>query len=124
MATLYDKLGGAAAVNLAVDLFYEKVLADERVNFFFADIDMASQRKHQKDFMTYAFGGTEQYTGQSMREAHKRLVNEMGMTEVHFNAIAENLVSTLHELSVPQNLIDEVVAIVGAPSHRDDVLNR
>jgi hemoglobin len=74
--------------------------------------------------MTYAFGGTDQWTGRSMRAAHQRLVTEMGLNEMHFNAIAENLVATLAELEVPQNLIDEVVAIVGSPTHRNDVLNR
>ena len=58
MSTLYDKLGGAAAVDLAVEKFYEKVLVDERVQHFFAQTDMEAQKKHQKAFMTYAFGGT------------------------------------------------------------------
>ena len=33
--TLYDKIGGQAAVNAAVDIFYRKVLADHRINRFF-----------------------------------------------------------------------------------------
>ncbi|NJM76081.1 MAG: group 1 truncated hemoglobin, partial [Acaryochloridaceae cyanobacterium RU_4_10] len=36
MTTLYDKLGGAVTVDLAVEKFYAKVLADERVQHFFA----------------------------------------------------------------------------------------
>ena len=32
MSTLFEKLGGEAAVDAAVDKFYRKVLADERVN--------------------------------------------------------------------------------------------
>lgn len=59
-----------------------------------------------------------------MREAHKELVAEMGLTDRHFDALAENLVATLVELEVPQPLIDEVVQIVGSMSHRNDVLNR
>ncbi|BAW97580.1 cyanoglobin [[Synechococcus] sp. NIES-970] len=125
MATsLYEKLGGAAAVDLAVEKFYGKVLADERVNRFFANTDMAKQKQHQKDFMTYAFGGTEKFSGRSMRAAHKDLVENSGLTDVHFEAIAENLVLTLQELNVPQGLIDEVVTIVGSVQHRNDVLNR
>lgn len=124
MASLYEKLGGAPAVDLAVDNFYAKVLADERVNGFFANTDMAKQKQHQKDFMTYAFGGTEKFTGNSMRTVHKDLVEKMGLTDVHFDAIAENLVLTLQELGVAQDLIDEVVAIVGSMQHRNDVLNR
>jgi len=124
MNTLYDKLGGAAAVDLAVEKFYEKVLADERVQRFFAHTDMQRQKQHQKAFMTYAFGGAEHWNGRPMRDAHKELVAEMGMTESHFNAIAEDLVATLIELEVPQSLIDEVVQIVGSAAHRNDVLNR
>ncbi|MFM6455205.1 MAG: group 1 truncated hemoglobin, partial [Planktothrix sp.] len=35
MSTLYEKLGGAEAVKLAVDNFYERVLQDDRVKHFF-----------------------------------------------------------------------------------------
>ncbi len=122
--SLYERLGGEAAVNLAVDKFYEKVLADERINHFFTDIDMKKQRQHQKDFMTYAFGGAQQWNGRPMREAHKKLVTEMGLTDSHFDAVAENLVATLKELNIAQDLIDEVVQIVGSSAHRNDVLNR
>ena len=124
MNTLYEKLGGAAAVDLAVEKFYEKVLADERVQRFFAHTDMQQQKQHQKAFMTYAFGGAKHWNGRPMREAHKDLVAEMGLTDSHFDAIAENLVATLVELKVSQELIDEVVQIVGSIAHRNDVLNR
>ncbi|ANV84308.1 hypothetical protein AWQ21_07885 [Picosynechococcus sp. PCC 7003] len=124
MASLYEKLGGAAAVDLAVEKFYGKVLADERVNRFFVDTDMAKQKQHQKDFMTYVFGGTDRFPGRSMRSAHKELVENAGLTDIHFDAIAENLVLTLQELNVSQDLIDEVVTIVGSVQHRNDVLNR
>lgn len=40
MSTLYAKLGGAAAVDLAVEKFYEEVLADERVQHSFAHTNM------------------------------------------------------------------------------------
>lgn len=124
MNTLYEKLGGAEAVDLAVEKFYEKVLADERVQRFFAHTDMQQQKRHQKAFMTYAFGGAEHWNGRPMRDAHRQLVIEMGLTDSHFDAIAENLVATLVELKVPQALIDEVVQIVGSVAHRNDVLNR
>lgn len=124
MSTLYDKLGGAAAVDLAVEKFYAKVLADERVQHFFAHTDMQQQKQHQKAFMTYAFGGAEHWNGRPMRDAHKELVAEMGLSDQHFDAIAEDLVATLVELEIPQPLIDEVVKIVGSVAHRNDVLNR
>jgi hemoglobin len=124
MSTLYEKLGGAASVDLAVEKFYAMVLADERVKHFFAHLDMEQQKRHMKGFMTYAFGGAPHWDGRPMRDAHKELVAKMGLAERHFDAIAENLVATLVELDVPQALIDEVVQIVGSINHRNDVLNR
>ncbi|MBT3586058.1 MAG: group 1 truncated hemoglobin, partial [Halobacteriovoraceae bacterium] len=43
MSTLFEKLGGRDAVNAAVDIFYTKVLADQRINKFFENTDMAKQ---------------------------------------------------------------------------------
>ncbi|WP_072621378.1 group I truncated hemoglobin [Spirulina major] len=123
MATLFEKLGGADAVNAAVDKFYERVLNDDRVKHFFADVDMKKQKGHQAAFLTYAFGGAPQYDGRTMRAAHKKLVEEQGLKGEHFDAIAEDLVLTLQEMGVGQDLIDQVVAVAGAPQHRSDVLN-
>lgn len=116
--SVYEKIGGEAAVNAAVDIFYRKVLADDRINEFFDTVDMEAQHAKQKAFLTMAFGGPNNYSGKDMREAHKH----MNLTEVHFNAVAENLVGTLEELEVPQEYIDEIVAI--AVSVKDDVLNK
>lgn len=42
MTTYYEKLGGQDAVAAVVDRFYEKVLADERINRFFEHTDIHS----------------------------------------------------------------------------------
>lgn len=124
MTTLFEKLGGAAAVDLAVDKFYERVLQDDRIKHFFANVDMAKQRQHQKDFLTYAFGGTDKYNGRYMREAHKVLVEQQGLNGEHFDAVAENLMETLKEIGVSEELRAEVAAIAAAPQHKNDVLNQ
>ena len=124
MATLFDKLGGKAAVDLAVDKFYEKVLSDERIKHFFEGIDMVKQRAHQKAFLTYAFGGTSKYDGRYMREAHQDLVEKRGLSGEHFDAVAENLLETLKEMGISQELRNEVAAIAAAPQHKKDVLNQ
>lgn len=123
MTTLFEKLGGKAAVDLAVDRFYERVLNDERVSHFFENVDMNRQRGHQKAFLTYAFGGAPQYGGSMMREAHKHLVEGMGLNGGHFDAVVENLVETLKELGISDELIGEVAAVAAAPEHRREVLN-
>jgi hemoglobin len=52
------------------------------------------------------------------------IYEKLGMTDIHFDAIAENLVITLQELKVSPEIINEVVEIVGSVEHRNDVLNR
>ena len=119
--TLFDRLGGEAAVNAAVDIFYRKVLADYRINRFFENVDMEKQAAKQKAFLTMAFGGPHNYTGEDMRKGHAHLV-QMGLDDSHFDAVMEHLGATLTELNVPQDLIDQVAAI--AESTRNDVLGR
>ncbi len=115
--SLFERLGGKDAVNAAVDLFYEKVLVDSTINHFFKNTDMTRQRNHQKAFLTYAFGGMKNYEGKNMRIAHAHL----DINEDHFNAVATHLQSTLEELGVSNDLIEEVMAI--AAGTHDDVLN-
>jgi hemoglobin len=117
MTSVFDQLGGAAAVDAAVDIFYRKVLNDPIISHFFDDVDMDRQIGKQKAFLTMAFGGPNKYSGKDMREAHKH----MNLQEKHFNAVAGHLASTLQELNVPANLIDDVMKI--AASTHDDVLN-
>lgn len=116
--SLYHKLGGWKSIDAAVDAFYVKVLADKRVNHFFEDISMPKQHRKQKEFLSAALGGPIPWTGKDMRKAH----DGMGLTEEHFNAIAENLIATLKDLKVSQELIDQVIAVVATT--KDDVLGR
>jgi len=119
--TLYERIGGEAAVNAAVDIFYRKVLADYRINRFFDNADMEKQAAKQKAFFTMAFGGPNNYTGADMRTAHAHLV-KMGLNDSHFDAVMEHLGATLTELNVPGDLIAEAAAI--AESTRKDILGK
>ena len=120
-ATLFEQLGGEAAVNAAVDIFYRKVLADYRINRFFDGVDMDKQAAKQKAFLTMAFGGPANYTGKDMRDGHAKFV-KMGLNDSHFDAVVENLAATLTELGVSAALIGQVAAI--AETTRADVLGK
>lgn len=120
MTTLYEQLGGAEAIDAAVDIFYRKMLSDDRVAGFFDDTDMEAQAAKQKGFLTMVLGGPHQYTGKSMREAHAPLI-ERGLNETHVDIVIEHLGQTLRELGVAEEKIAEVAAL--ADSVRGDVLN-
>lgn len=119
--SLYERLGGQPAVNTAVDMFYRKILTDQRVNHFFDGIDMEQQIIKQKGFLTMVFGGPNHYTGKGMRDGHRHLV-KMGLNDSHVDIIIEHLGTTLIELGVSDKDIQEVAAI--ANSVRSDVLDR
>lgn len=119
--TLYERIGGAAAVEAAVEVFYKKVLADYRVYRYFDGVDTEKLIAKQKAFFTLAFGGPNNYTGADLRSAHSRLV-KMGLGNDQFNVILEHLGDTLKELKVPQDLIEEVLTL--AESTRNDVLGK
>jgi len=117
--SLYEQLGGEAAVDAAVDIFYRHVLSDQRINRFFEGVDMDKQAAKQKAFLTMAFGGPNNYTGEDMRAGHAHLV-KMGLDDSHFDAVVEDLALTLKELNVAQDLIDQVAAV--CETTRNDVL--
>ncbi len=43
MVTLFEKIGGASAIDAAVDIFYRKVLNDDSVSSYFDTTDMDDQ---------------------------------------------------------------------------------
>lgn len=119
--SLYERIGGEAAVQATVDKLYEKILADRLLSPFFEHIDMKRLRNSQTAFVTFAFGGPNHYSGRGMRNAHAKAV-ESGLSDAHFDAVAGHLTAAMAELGVSRPLIDEAIAIVATT--RDDVLNR
>jgi len=117
--SIYERVGGEAAIMAAVGLFYDRIMADPSLAGYFEGMDMAKQIEKQIAFMTMAFGGPNEYTGRDLRAAHARLVrNRMG--DVHFDAVVGHLVGALEELQVDRGLIDEIVDLV--ETTRADVL--
>jgi len=119
--SLYELIGGAAAVEAAVDKMYEKILKDQSLAVFFEGMDMPKLRNSQVAFVTMAFGGPNQYTGENLRKAHENLVNK-GLSDEHFDAVVSHLKEAMEELKVPRNLINEALTFVA--STRNDVLGR
>ncbi|WP_276371011.1 group 1 truncated hemoglobin [Chryseolinea sp. H1M3-3] len=118
-SSLFEQLGGMQAVEAAVDVFYAYVSNDERISYFFRWVDMEKQSNKMKFFLAYALGSPINYSGKSLKDSHARLV-KMGLTDKHFDAVVENLVLTLRELGIAENLIAQVGKI--AEGTREDIL--
>lgn len=119
-ATLYDRLGGAAAVEAAVDQFLANVLANVQIKDDFegtvAQGRAGDLRQNLIDQICDATGGPCTYSGLSMAEAHAGL----NINADDFTALVGDLVGALQSLNVAQSEIDELVAIL-APLQGDIV---
>lgn len=117
-SSIYDRVGGQDAIAMAVELFYAKVVTDPRVSKYFENIKLSFLRRHQEDFLAYAFGGPSNYNGRSLRDAHRRL----DISEHEFDIVANHLESTLVTMKVDPDLINDIMNIVATT--KNDVLDR
>lgn len=104
--SIYESIGGSAAVSAAVDLFYDKVLADPVLVPYFTATDMSKQKTHMRAFLAVALGGPSIYAGRDMSAAHAG----RGITNEAFDHVVDHLVATLTELGVPAEIIGEIGA--------------
>lgn len=98
--SIYEEIGGEPAVKAAVDIFYDKVLADPSISHFFSNIEMDGQNRKQRAFFTTIFKGETAGADAYMRKAHQKLVDNEGLNEEHFGAVAGHLQATLEQLKI------------------------
>jgi truncated hemoglobin YjbI len=119
--SLYERLGGNAAISAVTDQFIANVAGDARINAFFADAaaDPARLTKLRNNLVNQlgeATGGTEKYTGLNMKVSHAG----MGIEESHFNALVEDLALALDKFKVPTAEKNELLGAL-APMKTDIV---
>lgn len=105
-ATLYERLGGKEAIAQVVASFYRKVQEDQEVSPYFRRTDMERLVEHQTVFVSFALGGPEYYSGQSLTQAHEGL----RIAKPHFHAVLCHLGGALREASVGEADIEAVLA--------------
>lgn len=121
MTTLYTNIGGAPAVNAAVDLFYNKISAATSLQTFFKDTNMTQQRSKMKKFLTLLMTGQANNSADYMRRSHAHL-KEKGLNDNHYDTVGKLLKETLEELNIPHNFIEQILGAV--ESLRDPILDR
>ena len=108
-STIYDEIGGAPAVTVVVDAFYERLIADPDLMAYFAGRDMAGLKAHQRALVTVALGGTsEEYAGRMMHPAHRGLA----ITDDAFDKVLDHLHAVLADAGVAQVTCAKILAIL------------
>jgi hemoglobin len=117
--TLYDRLGGRAAITAVVNDFVGNVARDKRINGFFANADIPRLKRLLVQQICAGSGGPCQYEGRSMREAHRGL----NVRNQDFDALVEDLVISLNKFGVKQREQRELLGLLG-PMRKDVVQAR
>jgi hemoglobin len=106
--SIYQAIGGRAAVTAAVDGLYGRIIADPVLGRFFPRGVAAKHRAYVVTVLGEALGGPERYRGPDLAKAHRGL----GITDADFDRTAGHLAATLDSLGVPGHLADKIIGIV------------
>jgi hemoglobin len=125
---LYDRLGGDVGVNLIVNDYVTRLLADPRVNFQRSGItkggfslhredsmqwdassaNVAQLKKHFVQFIGVASGGPSHYDGKDMKSAHA----DLHITNPEFDAALGDLKATLDNLQIANQEQKELLSVI------------
>jgi hemoglobin len=114
--TLYERLGGSAALTAVVDDFVANVAADQKINHFFAKTDIPTFKKNLTDQLCAATGGGCTYSGKDMKTAHAGL----GISNADWDALVADLGKSLNKFKVKKADQTALVALL-APMKGDVV---
>ena len=106
--SLYEAIGGHAALVAAVDGLFGRLLADPELAAFFPGGVGERHRRYVVTMLAEALGGPHRYRGPDLAVSHRGL----GITDAQFDRTAAHLAATLDGLGVPADLASQVMAIV------------
>ncbi len=108
--SLYDRLGGQAAIVAVVDEFTNRVAPDSRINIHFADTDIAEFKALLVEQICEATGGPCTYSGRDMKTTHKG----MNISNEEFGWTGQHLVAALDKFDVPAKEKNELLGAIGS----------
>jgi hemoglobin len=114
--TLFQQIGGEPKLRATIDTMTEIMLVDPRINFTFANTDLAKFKGLLYDQICELTGGPCKYTGRDMASSHEKI----NSTNAMFNALAEDLYIAFEKHGVPYRLQNRVMALL-APMQPDIV---
>jgi len=104
--SLYDRIGGAPAIEDLIPDFYGRVLADPELAPFFAASNVEALGQMQRQFFSMALGGPVAYSGRPLAHVH----HGRGITGAHFSRFAGHLLDTLKARGVGPDDAEAVIA--------------
>lgn len=106
--SIYDRVGGQEAIEVVVEDFYVRVLADAQLSGFFTGTNMSRLKGRQAEFFAAALGGPQPYTGAPMKQVHQG----RGITMHHFGLVAGHLADALTAAGVSSATVTEILGAI------------
>ena len=95
--SLYERIGGKAAITAIVDDAIGNIAADPRINRRFGNADAHHLKNNLIDLLCARAGGPCVYTGLNMADAHEA----MHIRDDEFDALVEDIAKSLDKFKVP-----------------------
>lgn len=107
--TLYERLGGAAAITRLVNDAIDAHLKNPIVKTRFENAkDLEHAKRMGVLFFSAGSGGPEQYPGKDMVSAHRG----MNISEQEYMAVVDDILGTMDKHKLGEDLKKEVLAIL------------
>lgn len=106
--TLYERLGGQEGISAIVRDIIDNHLKNPIIKVRFERADIPKLQRLAVEFFCMGAGGSENYTGREMREAHAG----MNISEQEFVAVIDDILDALDKNSIPPETRTEVLGIL------------
>ena len=106
--TPFERYGGFANVRRIVSEFYDRVLASDTLQPYFAGVDMRILVDHQTKFIATVMGGPAAFSDDALKRAHQRL----RITRDDFHEMTEILRETLEDFDLDESDVNDVCSEV------------
>ena len=107
--SLFERLGGQAAITAVVDDLTARIVADGRINQRFANTDVPHFKQALAEQLCEVSGGPCKYAGKDMRTAHAG----MNVADDEFTFLVEDIKATLAKFKVPAREQNELLTALG-----------
>ena len=102
--SVYDQIGGFAALRKLIVEFYNRVLDDDELAPIFVNSNMERVIDHQTKFFAMLFGGPASYTDDELKKIH----DNIKIKNEHFDLTKEHFIETLEDFDLNADHIDHV----------------
>ena len=114
--TLYDKIGGEAAVAALVDDLYRRILADPDLKRFFEHHALERILSMQRELFCQALGGPLKYSGKPLSTVHYG----QGIRMPHFQKFVGHVMAALEKTGL--NAQEQSEALAALAVDADDIV--